>query len=177
MLLLELVRVNLSPISISNLQLGSSTFKSCHPSHTKSSVIFSQALRIRRICSKRSDLIANVTKLKDWFRERGYLQDTVYKKTKRALETPSVACSKISERSVPGKSRTGVPLVVNYKLFLRRLGEVIRRNLYFLYQDQEVKQVFTPTPFIPFQSVRTLKSHVIKAKSYRVRETSYLKKM
>ena len=26
-------------------------FESCHPSHTKSSIIFSQALRIRRICS------------------------------------------------------------------------------------------------------------------------------
>ena len=30
-------------------------FESCHPSHTKSSIIFSQALRMRRICSKKSN--------------------------------------------------------------------------------------------------------------------------
>ena len=40
-------------------------FESCHPSHTKSSIIFSQALRMRRICSKKSDVAANVRKLKD----------------------------------------------------------------------------------------------------------------
>ena len=43
-------------------------FESCHPSHTKSSVIFNQALRTRRISSKRSDLVVNVSKLKDWFK-------------------------------------------------------------------------------------------------------------
>ena len=32
-------------------------FESCHPSHTKSSIIFSQALRMRRICSKKSVLL------------------------------------------------------------------------------------------------------------------------
>ena len=40
-------------------------FESCHPSHTKSSIIFSQALRMRRICSKKSDPVTNVGKLKD----------------------------------------------------------------------------------------------------------------
>ena len=47
-------------------------FESCHPSHTKSTIIFSQALRMRRICSKKSDLVANARKLKDWLKERDY---------------------------------------------------------------------------------------------------------
>ena len=62
-------------------------FESCHPSHTKSSIIFSQALRMRRICSKKSDLVANIGKFKDWFKERGYPEDMVNKRTKRALES------------------------------------------------------------------------------------------
>ena len=52
-------------------------YESCHGSHTKSSIIFSQALRIRRNCRKKSDLVANVGKLKDWFKERGYAEDMV----------------------------------------------------------------------------------------------------
>ena len=77
-------------------------FESCHPSHTKSSMIFTQALKMRRICSKRSDLVTNVRKLKDWFKERDYSEDMFSKVTRRALETPSVGRSKTSERSVPG---------------------------------------------------------------------------
>ena len=63
--------------------------ESCHPSHTKSSIIFCQALRTRTICSKRSDLVANVRKLKDWSRERGYPEDMLNKETKKELEIPS----------------------------------------------------------------------------------------
>ena len=91
---------------------------SCHPSHTNSSIIFSQALRMRRICSKRSDLVANVRKLKDWLRERGYPEDMVNKKTKRAPETPSLGYSKTSDRSLPGSGGTlgqVVSIVVSIK--------------------------------------------------------------
>ena len=65
-------------------------FGSCHPNHTKSSIIFSQTLRMRRICSKKSDLVANVRKLKDWLKEKGYPQGVVNKETKRALESLSL---------------------------------------------------------------------------------------
>ena len=65
-------------------------FESYHPSHTKSSVIFSQALRMKRICSKKRDLVSNIGKLKDWFKERDYPEDMVNKETKRALAGPSL---------------------------------------------------------------------------------------
>ena len=57
--------MNLSSISTANLQITISI----SISHTKSSVIFSQALKMRRIRSKSSDLVANVKKLMDCFRE------------------------------------------------------------------------------------------------------------
>ena len=40
-------------------------FDSCHASHTKTSIVYSQALGMKRICSRRSDLIVNINKLKD----------------------------------------------------------------------------------------------------------------
>ena len=125
-------------------------FESCHPSYTKSSIIFSQALRTRRICSKKSDLAGNVRKLIDWLKERGYPEDMVNKETKRALESPSLGRSKTSERSVSGNCRAGVVLVVNYNPILCRLGQVIRKNPCFLYQDQEVKHVFISPPLFQY---------------------------
>ena len=100
----------------------SNHFDSCRLSHTKSSIIFSQALRMRRICSKKSDLVANVRKLKDWFIERGCPEDMVSNETKMALESPSLGRSKTSEKSVSGNCGTRVPLVVTYNPILCRLG-------------------------------------------------------
>ena len=39
-------------------------FDSCQASHTKTSVVYSQALRMKRICSRRSDLIVNIIDLR-----------------------------------------------------------------------------------------------------------------
>ena len=145
-------------------------FELCHPSHAKSSIIFSQALRIRRICSKKNDLVANVRKLKDWFKERGYPEDMVNKETKKALHSPSLSRSKTSERSTSGNCGTGVPLVVNCNPILCCVGKVIRKNLCFLYQYEEVEQVFNPAPLASFRSVRTLRSRLVRAKVYQERK-------
>ena len=40
----------------------------------------------------------------------------------------------------------------------------------FLYQDEEVKQVFNPAPFVSFRSVRNLRIHLVTAKVYPVGE-------
>ena len=57
-------------------------FDSCHASHTKTSIVHRQALRMKRICSRRSDLIVNINKIKHWFRERGYPEEIVNKEIK-----------------------------------------------------------------------------------------------
>ena len=125
---------------------------------------------MRRIYSKKSDLVANVRKLKDWFKERGYPEDMVNKETKRALESPLLDHSKTSERSVSSNGGIGVGLVVNYNPILYCLGQVICKNLCFLYQYEEVKQVFNPAPLVSFGSVRTLRSHLVRAKVYPLGE-------
>ena len=60
--------------------------------------------------------------------------------------------------------------MVNYNPIFCRFGQVILKNLFFLYQAEEVKQVFNPSPFLSFCSVRTLRSHLVRAKAYPVRE-------
>ena len=126
-------------------------FDSCHASHTKTSIVYSQALRMKRICSRRSDLIVNINKLKDWFRERGYPDEIVNKETKRALESPRGSFNNRSKKITQDDRQKGIPLVVTYNPFLCHLGQTIRKNLFLLYQDEEVKRVFTPAPFFfPF---------------------------
>ena len=41
---------------------------------------------MQRICSRRIDLVANVKKLKEWFKGTGYSEDMVNKKTREHLK-------------------------------------------------------------------------------------------
>ena len=60
--------------------------------------------------------------------------------------------------------------MTNCNPILCRLGELIRKNFCFLYQDEEVKQVFNPVPFVSIRSVRTIGSHIVKVEVYPVGE-------
>ena len=50
-------------------------YDSCPADHIKRSIAYSQTLRLKRICSKRNDLITHVEDLKKWFRKRDYPDD------------------------------------------------------------------------------------------------------
>ena len=62
------------------------------------------------------------------------------------------------------EKETGVPLVTTYHSRLKDFSSLIKRNLQYLYADQEVKKVFRPAPLVSFRSVRHLKSFLIRSK-------------
>ena len=105
---------------------------------------------MKSICSRRSYLIVNINKLKDWFTERGYREEIFKKETKRALESSIGSSNNKSKKITQDDRQKGIPLVVTYNLFLCHLGQTIRKNFFLLYQDEEIKSVFTPAPFFPF---------------------------
>ena len=125
---------------------------------------------MKRICSRRSDLIVNINTLKDWFRERGYPEEIVNKETKRALESSISSSNNKSKTNTQGDRQKGIPLAVTYNPFLCHLGQTIRKNLFLFYQDEKVKRVFTPLPFVSFRTARSLRTHLVRAKVYRDEE-------
>ena len=134
-------------------------YDSCHADHIKRSIIFSQTLRLKRICSEKNDLNAHVEDLKKWFHRRGYPDSVVKEQVERALKH-----SLGNENE--SKNENGVPLVVTYNPVFNDLSQVIRKNLQLLYADEEVKKVFSPAPFVSFRSTRTLRSYLVRSKIY-----------
>ena len=94
----------------------------------------------------------------------------VNKETKRALESSISSSNNKSKKNTQGDRQKGTPLVVTYNSFLCHLGQTIRQNLFLLYQDEEVKRVFTPAPFFSFRTARTLRTHLLRAKVYPAEE-------
>ena len=60
--------------------------RSCHPSHCKSSIAYSQALRMRRICSRATHYQQHVAELKEHLIRRGHDGEMVQKISRRPLE-------------------------------------------------------------------------------------------
>ena len=58
-------------------------YKSSQPEHTKRSIVYSQTLMVKRICSQESDFKEHSSKLKSWFLKRGYPEKTIDTKIKK----------------------------------------------------------------------------------------------
>ena len=80
----------------------------------------------------------------------------VNKETKQALESSIDSFNNRCKKITQDDRQKGISLVVTYNPFLCHLGETIRKNLFLLHQDEEVKRVFTPAPFVSFRTARTL---------------------
>ena len=55
-------------------------YNSSHPEHTKRSIVFSESLRVSRICFQAEDFRKHTTEMRSWFYKRGYPKGLVEKK-------------------------------------------------------------------------------------------------
>ena len=117
-------------------------YTSAHLAHTKRFIIHRQALRMSRICSYKIGFENHLVDMKSWFQAREYPSDLVQKKMNK------VKFSGDSDKNKTKKKSKGVPLVITFHLLLKDFGNIIHKNLYLLYMDQEVERVFTLGPTI-----------------------------
>ena len=68
----------------------------------------------------------------------------------------------------------GIPFVVTYHPLLKDLAGVIRKHLYILYLNKEVKEIFTPGPIVSFREARKFGSYLVRAKLYPLERSAGL---
>ena len=86
---------------------------SAHQAHTKRSIIYSQTLRMSRICSYKTDFEKHLVDMKSWFQARGYLNDLIQK------EMNKVKFSGHWDKNKAKKESKGVPLVITFHPLLK----------------------------------------------------------
>ena len=136
-------------------------FNSAHPFHNKKSIVYSQGLRIKILCSSPVAFEKHLESLRSWFCKRGYPQKVVDEQLKRVSE---ITMHDLIGRS--GKKETGVPLTVTYHPRFHNLNNIIRKHFTFLYAEEQFKSVFTPAPFVSFRLGYSLKNHLVRSKVY-----------
>ena len=140
-------------------------YTSAHPAHTKRSIIYSQALRMSRICSYKTDFEKHLVDMKSWFQARGYPSDLIQK------EMNKVKFSCHWNKNKTKKKSKGVPLAITFHPLLKDVGNIIHKNLCLLYKDQKTQRVFMTGPMITFRSARKLSSYLVRAKLYLLERT------
>ena len=122
--------------------------------------MYSQALRISRLCSLEEDFRKHCSELKSWLLNRNYPSkfiDTEMKKVKFNYR------SKKSD-----KKETGVPFVLTFHPSLKNLNKIIKDNLYLLFMEPELKTVFSPPPMVSFKAARNISSYLVRSKLYPI---------
>ena len=136
-------------------------FGSSHPLHIKKSIVYSQALRIKRLCSSQRDFEKYLPEIRSWFCNRNYPETVVDKELNKAISRPR---QELFERKA--KRVCGVPFVVTFHPALNSLPHILKKHLHLLFSNVQVKAVFTPAPFVSFRTGYSLKNHLVRSKVY-----------
>ena len=108
------------------------------------------------ICSCKADFRKHFVDMKLWFQARGYPSDLIQK------EINKVNFSGHWDKNRAKKKSKGVPLVINFHPLLKDVGNIIHKDLYLLYKDQEAQRGFTLVPMINVRSARKLSSYLVR---------------
>ena len=88
---------------------------SCHPPHIISSIPYSQALRLKRICTRKQDLEKELIKLFGYFRNRNYPEEIIAQGIQRAL----------AESATPKNKSIPLTLVIEHNPRNPKYSEII----------------------------------------------------
>ena len=102
--------------------------KSYHPKSIKESIAFSQATRLKRICTEEADIRDAADKLKNDLINRGYKDEKI---------TKEINCASIQNRGTlltykEREENTRIPLVVTYNMRLPKLKPILEDSLKIL---------------------------------------------
>ena len=128
---------------------------SCHPRHCKEAIPFSQALRMRRICSSDGDFLKRTAELKT----HGYLAPFIQGQIDRASNISRV------NALAPGSHEANrrVPLVVTYHPSPPNLPSITKGNIPVLHASRRLKNAISESPIVAYRRPKNLRDLLVSS--------------
>ena len=133
---------------------------SCHPRHCKEAIPYSQALRMRRICSSDEAFNKRTTDLKEHLTPRSYEETTVQQQIERAKHLRQEDALRPPAEKATNK-RT--PLVVSYHPNLPHLTALTKEKLPILHASNHLKQAIPELPIVAYRRPKNLRDLLVSA--------------
>jgi len=136
-------------------------FSSCHPRHCKTSIPYSQALRLNRICSEPEFFDQRCNQLEDWLIKRGYDEKLVRRKV---LDARGQKREELLDRNKFEKQGDRMILNITYHPAFQSVGKILRKIHVLLACNKEHQEVFSKAPIVGFRKGKSLKDLLVRAK-------------
>ena len=126
---------------------------SCHPKHTKTSLPYCLALRLRRICSTDTLFQKRTHEMKRHLLKRGYkngcIQDAINKAS-------SVTREEALTNKRNQKILKRVPFVITYNPMLPNIPKILNESHTILHASERCAEVFQEVPLVSYRRARNL---------------------
>ena len=134
---------------------------SCHPPHCTRNIPYSQALRIKRICSSETDFAIRTNELSGHLRNRQYFRGSVENAIKKAKDIPRSQTLTYKTRQ---RNSDRVPLVTEYHPGLPPLAKFIKKHLPTLQSTVRLRSIFPHPPVVAFSRPSNLRDILVRAR-------------
>ena len=135
--------------------------QSFHPEHTKTSVIFSQALRYRRVITKDDNLIQNLQKLRDQLLQRGYKFSEINSQFNKVLHFSQKQLL-INKKQQQQHSNI-LPFVVPFDKTTQSISSILKRHWHFINNEPRLKELWPATPILSLKEHPSLGDILVRA--------------
>ena len=127
--------------------------KSEHPYSLKKSIAYSQALRIKRICSTQNEFEKHSSNLLQQLKKKAYHHDTLKEQIEKA---------RTQERTLllnknPEEVKQSIPISITYNRTLPKIKSIVAKHWHVLQVNPELKERFQSSPIIAFRKNKNLK--------------------
>ena len=138
-------------------------WNSAHPLHLKRSIPYSQALRLRRICSNTETLEKRLTQYAEYFVACGFKQQKVRKEMNKVLKLTQEQCL-VSNRK---ESQDRIPFVITYNPYTTYIAEIANRHWDFLKTKERLGRIFNKNPLVAYRRPSSLRDALVSTKFKR----------
>ena len=133
---------------------------SAHPKHTKQSIPYSLALRLRRICSNDDTFNKRTNQLLTYLTNRGYKRKHVRNEIRKASKVTRQ--SSLQTKQKRHNNRT--PFVVTYHPSIPQFKSILHSNFHILQNSTNCKEVFPDPPILSNRRPKNLREYLVRAK-------------
>ncbi|GFR97937.1 hypothetical protein ElyMa_002757800 [Elysia marginata] len=122
-------------------------WSSCLPFHTKSSIPYSLAFRLIRICSCEETLIHRLTELTEHLKRRGFPLKLIQKAIHKAKEIPRSTA--IQRCRLPETQKDRIPFVITYNPALPIISSILKNTSPFSIYHLDVEEQYPTSQWQP----------------------------
>ena len=132
---------------------------SCHPKHCFKRIPFSQAIRVKRICSTVETTKQRLGDLRHHLKKRGYNDKVIESGFSKASEINRNDLLEYKEKKINKR----VPLVLTYHPSLEKIAGIVRHHWKEIEKSETLARLFPEPPVVAFRRPKSIKDTLVRA--------------